>query len=200
MITRSPYEAVPPTLYYLSRWSDSYLILRINPAISATEALAKIESVYKKYNSEVPFSYEFMDASYAKKFGNEERIATLSTMFTSLAIFISCLGIFGLSSFTAEQRMKEIGIRKVMGASVFQLWRLISADFVVLVLLSSIIAIPLAYLATSSWLENYTYHVDISWWIFIAAIAGTLFITIITVSWHTMLAAAMNPVKTLRAE
>jgi putative ABC transport system permease protein len=200
IIVRSPYEAVTPTLYYLSTWSDSYLILRINPAISATEALAKIESTYRKYNAEVPFSYEFMDTSYAMKFGNEQRIATLSTIFSTLAIFISCLGIFGLASFTAEQRMKEIGIRKVMGASVFQLWRLISTDFVVLVLVSSIIAIPVAYFATSSWLEHYTYHVGISWWIFIAAVVGTLVITIITVSWHTMVAAGMNPVKTLRTE
>lgn len=200
IITRSPYEPVAPTLYYLSTWSDSYWILRINPAVSATDALAKIESTYKKYNSEVPFSYQFMDTTYAMKFSDEERIATLSSMFTTLAIFISCLGIFGLSSFTAEQRMKEIGIRKVMGASVFQLWRLISIDFVMLVLVSGVIAIPLAYFAMSSWLEHYTYHVGISWWIFTAAIAGTVIITIITVSWHTMLAAAMNPVKTLRAE
>jgi len=200
MVTRSPYEPVTPTLYYLSTWSDSYLILRINPAISAAEALTKIESVYKKYNSEVPFSYEFMDTAYALKFGNEERIATLSTMFTTLAIFISCLGIFGLSSFTAEQRMKEIGIRKVMGASVFQLWRLISTDFVVLVLLSSVIAIPVAYFAASSWLGHYTYHVHISWGIFAAAVAATVIISIITVSWHTLVAAGMNPVKTLKAD
>jgi putative ABC transport system permease protein len=200
IIIHSPYEAVTPVLYYLSTWSENYLIVRINPAMSATEALAKIESTYKKYNTEVPFSYEFMDTSYAMKFGNEQRIATLSTMFATLAIFISCLGIFGLSSFTAEQRMKEIGIRKVMGASVFQLWKLISTDFVVLVLLSSIIAVPVAYFATSSWLEHYTYHVGVSWWIFMAAIVGTLIITIITVSWHTMVAAGMNPVKTLRTE
>ena len=200
IITRSPYEPVTPTLYYLSTWRDNFLILRINPAMSATEALTKIESTYKKYSGDVPFSYEFMDISYAKKFGNEERIATLSTSFTTLAIFISCLGIFGLSSFTAEQRIKEIGIRKVMGASAFQLWRLISTDFLVLVLLSSVIAIPIAYFAASSWLEHYTYRAGISWWIFIAATVGTLVITIITVSWHTLVAAATNPVKTLRAE
>lgn len=200
IVVRSPYQPTHPTVYYLTTSQENFLILRINPASSATAALDKIEKTYKKYSAEMPFSYEFTDVSYAQKFGNEERIGTLATVFAVLAIFISCLGIFGLSSFVAEQRTKEIGVRKVMGASLFDLWRLMSKDFVWLVLLSCAIAMPLAYMILSSWLQNFTYRLDIPWWTFVSATLGTLIITMLTVSWHTFSAASVNPVKSLRSE
>ena len=147
-----------------------------------------------------PFSYQFMDADQAGKFGNEERVSTLASIFAALAIFISCLGIFGLSSFVAEQRTKEIGVRKVLGANLSQLWILLSKDFVVLVIISCILAVPFSYLAVQSWLEGYQYRVALPWWIFIAASVGTLAITILTISWHVIKVARVNPANTLKVE
>lgn len=200
IITNSPYKPVTPAIYYLSGFSGNFLIARINPAVSATDALAKIEAVYKHYHNDVPFSFTFMDAAYAQKFGNEERVGQLSSVFAVLAIFISFLGIFGLSSFMAEQRTKEIGVRKVMGASIFNIWTLMSKSFVALALLSSIIAAPTAYFLLSSWLSGYAYHTTMPWWIFAAAISGTLALTVAAVSWHTLTAASANPVKSLRSD
>ena len=135
-----------------------------------------------------------------KKFGNEQRIGKLASFFAILAIFISCLGLFGMASFVAEQRTKEIGVRKVLGASVFNLWRLLSKDFVLLVLLSCAIAIPIAYYFLHEWLQKYEYRTEISWWIFAAAGIGALLITLITVSFQAIKAAIANPVKSLRTE
>jgi putative ABC transport system permease protein len=200
VLVRSPYQPVAPMLFVLTADDRNVVLLRIDPRSSASGAIAKIESVFKKYSPDKPFNYQFTDEVYARKFGNEERVGKLAGIFTSLAIFISCLGIFGLSSFVAERRTKEIGVRKVMGASVFDLWRLISREFVVLVIFSCVIAIPIAYQVLSSWLEGYEYHIDIPLWIFFAAAVGTLLITLITVSWHTVNAARVNPVKSLRTE
>ncbi|HAK77923.1 MAG TPA: ABC transporter permease, partial [Runella sp.] len=130
----------------------------------------------------------------------EERIGTLSLYFAVLAILISCLGLFGMASFVAEQRTKEIGIRKVLGASVPNLWRMLSGDFVGLVLLSCLIASPIAYYYLNDWLKGYDYHVEISWWVFAAAAAGALVITLLTVSYQTLRAALVNPVKSLKSE
>jgi putative ABC transport system permease protein len=200
IVVRSPYEPVSPTFYFLSTSEENFLLMRINPASATTAALDKIETVCKKYNADVPFTYEFTDEAYARKFGNEERVGTLATIFATLAILISCLGIFGLSSFMAEQRTKEIGVRKVLGASLFDLWRLMSKDFVLLVLISCVIAVPTAYTILSSWLKNFQYRLGIPWWTFLLATVGTLFITMLTVSWHTISVARVNPVKSLRAE
>jgi ABC-type antimicrobial peptide transport system permease subunit len=199
IVYRSPYEPSVPTIYYMNT-EGNFFIMRLNPEASASESLAKIETACKKYRGDNPHSYEFTDEAYARKFGNEQRVGKLATVFAVLAIFISCLGIFGLSSFVAEQRTKEIGIRKVMGASHFDVWRLMSKDFVFLVLLSCLIAMPFAYFTLSSWLESFTYRLGVPWWTFIAASAGTLLITMITVSWHTLNAAGMSPVKSLRSE
>jgi putative ABC transport system permease protein len=200
IIVRSPYEPVRPMFYNLSRGDGNFALFRINPRSSAKDAIAKIEAVFKKYGPGEPFSYQFTDQSYAKKFGDEERVGKIAGIFTSLAIFISCLGIFGLSSFVAEQRTKEIGVRKVMGASIFDLWRLISKDFLVLVIISCLIAIPISYQLLSGWLNRYDYHINIPLWLFVAASAGALVITMITVSWHTLHAANSNPIKSLRTE
>jgi ABC-type antimicrobial peptide transport system permease subunit len=200
IVVRSPYQPISPTIYYLTTSQENFLIMRINPASSAEAALQKIEATYKKYSADMPFSYEFTDQAYARKFGNEERIGTLATIFAVLAIFISCLGIFGLSSFVAEQRTKEMGVRKVLGASLFDLWRLMSRDFLLLVLVSCCIAIPFAYVVLSSWLESFAYHLGIPWWTFLVATLGTLLITMLTISWHTISAANANPVTSLRSE
>ena len=131
----------------------------------------------KSFNPDQPFEYNFVDDDYAKKFGDEERVGKLASFFAVLAIFISCLGLFGLTSFVAEQRKKEIGVRKVLGASVFNVWNLLSKDFVMLVIISFFIAVPIAYYFMNNWLQNYTYRTELSWWIFAAAGIGALIIT-----------------------
>jgi putative ABC transport system permease protein len=162
--------------------------------------LSKIGAVCKTYSPSVPFSYAFADEEYAKKFSDEERIGKLSNFFAILAIFISCLGLFGMASFMAEQRTKEIGVRKVLGASVFNLWQLLSKEFVLLVFLSCAIAIPVAYYFLHEWLQKYEYRTEISWWIFAVAVIGALLITLITVSFQAIKAAIANPVRSLRTE
>lgn len=164
------------------------------------EGLAKVEAVFNKYNPAAPFEYKFTDEEYARKFEDERRIGNLSTFFSILAIFISCLGLFGLASFVAEQRTKEIGVRKVLGASVFNLWRMLSKDFVLLVVISCAIAIPVAWYVLHGWLQKYTYRTEISWWIFAVAATGAMVITLLTVSFQAIKAALTNPVRSLRTE
>ncbi|MBS1557312.1 MAG: ABC transporter permease [Bacteroidetes bacterium] len=200
MIIGSPYEPVRPTLFHISKDEGSVILLKLNKSIGAHEAISKIESTFKKFSPASPFEYQFVDQEYARKFGDEERVGKLASFFSSLAIFISCLGIFGLASFVAEQRTKEIGVRKVMGASVFNLWQMLSRDFVVLVVISFIIAMPLSLYAMNIWLSKYDYRTHIAWWIFLAAGIGTLFITLGTVSYQSIKAALTNPVKSLRSE
>jgi ABC-type antimicrobial peptide transport system permease subunit len=162
--------------------------------------LTKIEAIQKKLVPSAPFQYNFVDDEYGKKFSSEQRIGKLAAIFAVLAIFISCLGLFGMASFVAEQRTKEIGIRKVLGASVSNLWQMLSKDFVLLVLLSCLIASPIAYYYLNNWLTNYNYHIEISWWIFAASALGALGITLLTVSFQAIKAALMNPVKSLKSE
>ena len=200
MVMESPYEPVKPTIFTMNPGWVSIITVRIKPSQSMQAALAKIETVFKKYNPGSPFEYKFTDEDYAKKFSDEERIGNLSTFFAVLAIFISCLGLFGLASFVAEQRTKEIGVRKVLGATVFMLWRMLSKEFVVLVIISSLIAIPLAWYFLHEWLQKYEYRTDISGWIFLAAGLGALVITLLTVSFQAIKAAIANPVKSLRSE
>ena len=200
MITQSPYAPVKQMLFFLN-YKRVYLAnIKIDPDVSATEALAKIEAVFKKYDPSNAFEYSFVDQDYGKKFDHERRIAKLTSAFAGLAMMISCLGLFGLASFIAEQRTKEIGIRKVMGASVANLWGMLSRDFVLLVVVSSIISIPIAYYYLSSWLENYEYRTTISWWVFAVTGAGAVLITIMTISYQALKAALMNPVRSLRSE
>jgi ABC-type antimicrobial peptide transport system permease subunit len=165
-----------------------------------SQALPKIESVFKKLVPSTPFDYRFVDEDYALKFAVEERIGKLAGFFAILAVFISCLGLFGLASFVAEQRTKEVGIRKVLGASVFNVWRLLSHEFVVLVTISLLIAIPIAYYFMHNWLQDYQYRASLSWWIFVIASAAALVITLLTVSFQAIKAAISNPVKSLRTE
>ncbi len=174
--------------------------IRMKAGTPLQDALAKIATVFKKYNPSAPFDYKFIGEEYAQKFSDEQRIGNLATFFAALAIFISCLGLFGLASFVAEQRKKEIGIRKVIGASVFNIWNLLSKEFIGLVIISLLIASPIAYFFMNNWVEKYTYRTNISWWIFLVAGCGALTITLLTVSFQAIKAAVANPVKSLRTE
>jgi hypothetical protein len=200
VIAQSPYRPVKQAVYLVSDRFTSWLNLRLNPDKSVSECLALAETVFKKQVPSSPFEYEFVDVEYAKKFEGEVRVGKLASFFASLAVLISCLGIFGLASFVAEQRTKEIGIRKVLGASVVNLWRMLSTDFVVLVIISCCIAIPIAYYFLAQWLEKYEYRTEISWWIMGIAVAATLTVTLVTVSFQAIKAALMSPVKSLRSE
>jgi len=200
MIQESPYKPVMPMVYITSHVWIGLVTVSIKTGVPVKDALARIEKVFKKYNPNLPFNYSFVDEDYAKKFADEERVGNLATFFTILAIFISCLGLFGLASFVAEQRKKEIGVRKVLGASTYNLWQMLSREFAVLVIIACFIAIPLAWLYLNSWLKQYEYRTTISAWVFVASGAGALVITILTVSFQAIKAALANPVKSLRTE
>lgn len=174
--------------------------MRINPNLSTAEALSGMKPIFDKYNPGVPFEYEFADDQYARKFNYEELVGNLALTITALAIFISCLGLFGLSSFMAEQRTQEIGVRKVMGASVFILWKMLTKNFVLLVFISIFIAVPVSYYVMFNWLKSYEYRIEIAWWIFAAAGFGALLITLLTVSYQSIKAAMANPVNSLKSE
>ena len=201
MIIESPYAPVRPSLWHIARHDNNGVaILKLNPEMGAHEAVEKVKTVFSKYNPASPFTHEFVDVEYARKFSDEERIGKLASFFALLAIFISCLGISGLASFVAEQRTKEIGVRKVMGASVVNLWGMLSKDFLRLVLFSLLVAMPTAWYLMRNWLEKYEYRSTMAWWIFVAAGLGALAITLLTVSYQSIKAAVANPVKSLRSE
>ena len=199
MLTQSPYEPMQPTVFFCKGWMG-VITIRMKRGISEANALSKIGAVFKRYIPENPFQYKFVDEEYAKKYSNEVRIGNLAGFFAVLAIFISCLGLFGLASFMAEQRAKETAIRKVLGATVFNLWKMQSKEFLILVIISCLIAISIAWYYLNKWLQNYSYRMEIPVWIFIAAIGGALLITILTVSFQAIKAAMANPVKGLRTE
>jgi putative ABC transport system permease protein len=201
MVMESPYSPVLPTIFTVMTDSRIHtLIVRINPALNIQDALAKIKPVMMHYDPETMFDYQFVESSYKTKFLDEERTGRLTSVFAALAILISCMGLFGLVSFVAEQRTREIGIRKTLGASVFNLWRLLSTEFLLLVLVSGLIAAPLTYTTLHAWLQHFTYHTSMPMWIFVTAGTGALFITLLTVSYQTIRAASANPITSLRSE
>jgi len=199
MVVNNPYDSVDNAIFVGGSYTGRMLV-RIKPGANPHTALAQMEPVFKKYNPTSPFIYKFVDDAYALKFESEERIGNLAAVFTGLAIFISCLGLFGLAAFVAEQRTKEIGVRKVLGAGIINLWGLLSKDFLKLTALSILIAVPLAYYGMNQWIKAYYYRAPLSWWIFAAAGAGLIAITLATVSYQSLKAAFMNPVKSLRSE
>jgi putative ABC transport system permease protein len=199
MVMNSPFEPVRPAIY-LNMGGAGWMYLRINPAMSTAEALPKIEATFKKVIPGAPFDYKFASNEYATKFSTEDNIGRLAIVFTTLAIIISCLGLFGLASFVAEQRTKEIGIRKVMGASVPNLWRMLSGEFVALIVVACVIAVPISWYFLYHGISEYEYRTEIAWWIFAAASGGALVITLATVSFQAVRAALANPVKSLRTE
>ena len=200
MLVSSPYEPIRASLYHMTLKNGNVIQIRINPNLAPSVAMDKIETAFRKFDPASAFQFRFVDQTFAQKFGEEERIGKLATCFAFLAIFISCLGLFGLASFVAEQRTKEIGIRKVLGASVPNLWQLLSKQFVYLVIVSLVISVPVAYYFMNGWLRNYEYRTGIPWWIFAAAGAGAMAITLLTVSFQAIKAALANPVKSLRTE
>lgn len=200
MLMESPFEMVKPTIYYASPFPMGFITVKLAANQSMSESLKKVEPVFQKYDPSVPFDFEFVDEAYAKKFASEERMASLAGIFASLAIFISCLGLFGLASFVAEQRTKEIAVRKIMGASVPQLWQLLSKDFVVLVIISCGLAVPVSFHYMNKWLAQYDYRVAISWVTFAQAGLAALLITLATISYQTLKAAVTNPVNSLKSE
>ncbi|MEO6316141.1 MAG: ABC transporter permease [Chitinophagaceae bacterium] len=201
MVMQSPYTPAMPVFFMLAPNSRIHIIsMRINPAVNVHDAIARITPVFKKYRPDAPFEYQFADDRYNLKFAREETIGSLVTLFAVFAIFISCLGLFGLASFIAEQRTREIGVRKILGASVFSIWQLLSKEFVGLVIVSMLIAAPIAYYVMSQWLQDYVYRTALSWWIFTATGLGALLIALLTVSYQAIKAAVANPVKSLRSE
>jgi putative ABC transport system permease protein len=201
IIFESPYLlASSPALFHMADGDNLVTTLKLNPSLSVQDALAGIQGTFTRYNPSYPFEYRFVDQEYARKFSEEQQIGKLSGFFTLLAILISCLGLFGMAAFMAEQRRKEIGIRKVLGASELSLWRMLSKDFLGLVIISLVFAVPAAYYYMHSWLQQYEYRYTISWVIFLTAGGGALLVALLTVSYQAVKAAMANPVTALRAE
>ena len=200
-ILTSPYEPTKPMLISgpKSLWFGVILI-KLNNRHSTAVNLQQAEAVFKKYNPQFPFEYKFVDEEYARKFEAEKRTGTLAGIFAGLTIFISCLGLFGLATYMAENRIKEIGVRKVLGASVMGITALLSKDFLKLVCLSFLLAAPLAWLMMHKWLENYKYRVQMQWWVFAMAALLSVLIAVVTISYQSIRAAVANPVKSLRTE
>ncbi len=196
----SPFRPISPLTIIFSKDWVGCVNIRINPNISASAAIKRIQPIFDRYNPAFPFVYRFADTEYAKKFNYEELVGNLAAIIAVIAIFISCLGLFGLASFTAEQRIKEIGVRKVLGASVLNLWQLLSKDFVKLVLISCVIAVPVAYYFMNEWLKDYQYKINIGVGVFVMVIGLSIIITLVTVSFQAIRAATANPTKSLRTE
>ena len=199
MVMRSPFESPKPTVFFIGG-KTNWINIKISPKANISDALQSIDAIFKKVIPSVLFTYKFADQEYALKFKAEERIGKLASVFATLAILISCLGLLGLASFVAEQRTKEIGVRKVLGASILSIWKMISKDFVLLVILSLFISIPVTYYFMDNWLQKYEYRTEISWWIFVASSLGALIVTLLTVSYQAIKSAIANPVNSLRSE
>jgi ABC-type antimicrobial peptide transport system permease subunit len=199
-IMENPYDPVKPFIVKGPKYGGSTIHIKLNPAHTTAENLAKAEKIFKQYNPAYPFEFRFVDTEYAKKFTDEKLIGTLISLFAGLTIFISCLGLFGLATFMAEKRIKEIGIRKLLGASVSSITTLLSKDFLKLVLIAIMIATPIAWWAMHNWLSTYMYRIEIGWWVFAGAGFLSLLISFITVSFQAIKAGISNPVNSLRSE
>jgi putative ABC transport system permease protein len=199
-LMRGPFSAPEPTFFtYTPSWSSS-VMYRLAPGVDAGSAIAAFGPIFSRYNPAYPYIYHFADESYGAKFHEEALIGKLSGIFAALAVFISCLGLFGLSAYVGQQRTKEIGIRKVLGASVMQVWMMLSTEFIVLVSVSCLIAAPIAFYFMHGWLQTYYYRIPIGPGVFIASAAAALLVTIVTISFQAIKAALMNPVNSLRSE
>jgi putative ABC transport system permease protein len=199
-INDSPYSPVTPLLIYPAKEWMLNMVVRTNPSLPIEHNLKQMEEILKKFNPAYPFEYKFVDQQFAIKFKEQQQTAQLALIFSGLAIFISCLGLFGLASYIAELRTKEIGIRKVLGASVTGITAMLSRDFVKLVLIAILLASPIAWWIMNKWLEDFSYRIEIQWWIFAVAGIAALTIAILTVSTQAIRAANTNPIKTLRDE
>lgn len=200
VVMESPYKPVDPMMVFYDPNNSSSISIRLNNAEQLQKSLQSIEIIFKKYNPAYPFEYQFADQEFGKKFLTEDLISRIINIFAGLAIFICCIGLAGLASFTIQKRIREIGIRKVLGATVQQLLMLISKEFLRLVLIAFVIAVPLTWWLMNNWLEKYPYRVNISVWLFGAVGVIILLLTLVVVSLNTMKAAVANPVKSLRTE
>jgi putative ABC transport system permease protein len=197
----SPYDHIHPVLVEGSRGSSFNVInIRFNAGSNMVKNLHFMEQLFRQYNPDYPFEYHFADDDYAHKFDSTQRIATLTALFSALTIFISCLGLFGLAAYMTSNRIKEIGVRKVLGASVFRITTLLTKDFLTLVVLSIVIASPVAWFTMHRWLQDFAYRIDIQWWIFLLAGVLAVAVSLLTVSYQAIRAAMANPVKSLRSE
>lgn len=194
------YEASDPVLFMHFPDYARNILIKTKDGVPVNKALSDIEAVMKKHNPAYPFEYTFVDEVFDAKFKNEQLVGELSQIFAILAILISCLGLFGLATYTAEKRRKEIGIRKVLGANVITIVKLLSKDFMKLVLISIIIAIPIAWFYMQNWLQDYSYRIDINWWVFIIAGLMAIVIAMLTVSFQAIRAAIANPAESLKTE
>ncbi|GAB4046638.1 ABC transporter permease [Spirosoma litoris] len=201
-IFASPYEAINPVLVHGPKGSVplSWTSIRLNPANTTAQNLELAEAVFKKYNPGYPFEYTFADESYKAKFADEQRTSLLTSLFTGLTIFISCLGLFGLAAYTAQQRTKEIGVRKVLGASVPSIIGLLTKDFIQLLVIAFVIGAPIGWYAMDKWLQDYNYRIAIGAGVFVLTLVSSLVIVMLTVSFQAIKAALVNPVRSLRSE
>jgi ABC-type lipoprotein release transport system permease subunit len=200
IVMTSPYAPVKPMMVLLDRRGSAFFLVRLKDGVQPQQALSHIETIFKKYNPQYPFDFSFVDQQFNQKFVTEDLIGKLTNLFAGLAIFICCLGLSGLTAFTIEKRFKEIGIRKVLGASIHQLLFLISKEFLYLVLLAALISIPVTWWILHNWLEGYEYRVTITIWLFAGSCAGVLLLTMVIVWLNSLRAALANPVNSLRSE
>ena len=201
MIIWSAYLPASPVVYLPNyNFNHNWLFIKLKPQVAISDALVTVRTAFQHVLPTAAFDYRFVDEEYARKFATEQRVGTLAAFFAGFALLISALGIFGMATFTAEQRVREIGVRRVLGATVAGIWGLLTKEFVLLVGLSVLIAGPLGWFTMHRWLQNYPRHTDIAWWVFAVTAAGTLLITLLTVSWTAIRAATANPVKALRSE
>ena len=196
----SPFGSADPTMFRCVPDPQGVILYKLSPNIKTADAIKQLTVIFNKYDPAYPYDYSFEDENYAAKFRLESLIGTLSGLFAGLAIFISCLGLFGLAAYIAEQRTKEIGIRKVLGASVQQVWLLLSKDFILLVVISCLIASPISFYLLHNWLMKYNYRISIGAGVFVLSAAVALLVTIITITFQAIKAAMANPVKSLRTE
>jgi ABC-type antimicrobial peptide transport system permease subunit len=174
--------------------------MKLNSNKSASDHLKSIEAIFRRYNPDYPFEYHFVDEDYALKFEDTRRVAKLTGLFAGLTVFISCLGLFGLAAYMAENRVKEIGVRKVLGASVTSVVTLLSREFMLLVVISIFIATPVAWYAMNLWLNDFSYRIGMPWWVFAVAGVLAIVVSLLTVSYQAIKAALLDPVKSLRSE
>lgn len=199
-VVSSPFDPISPLVIKGEKAGTNTTNVRLNENIAIQDALRKMEGIFKKFNPEYPFDFQFVDEAYAAKFKQSQQFGRLSALFTLLTIFISCLGLFGLAAFIAESRVKEIGIRKVLGASIINITRMLSGEFVKMVLISCLISFPIAYLVSDKVLSSYSYRIGISWEIFAVSGITSLAITLLTISYQSIKAAYSNPIVSLRDE
>ncbi|MCH7411456.1 ABC transporter permease [Belliella sp. DSM 111904] len=199
-VVNSPFHQVKPLVIFGPKAWFNVFHLKLSPSNSVAENLAKVEQIFDKYSADFPFDYTFVDQDYANKFQSEQRVSALTLWFSGLAIFISCLGLFGLAAFMAEQRLKEISIRKVLGASSANLIVLLTSDFIKLVAISLLIGIPIAWYVMNIWLENFNYRIELGVGIFGLVALITLLIALLTVSSQALKAAWSNPIKALKGD